>query len=76
MEFAPVSRYTAEAWNTECRRYQPLSSLTIGQLRQRAQEYRDMAATARTVDTCDGLLRLAARFDTMAETKARSAAPD
>ncbi len=41
----------------------PLSELTAVQLRARAQEYRDMAATARTVGTAAALHRLAEIFD-------------
>jgi hypothetical protein len=47
----------------------PLSSLTVQELRARAQEHRDMAVTARTLVVHDGLLKLASRFDAMADAK-------
>jgi hypothetical protein len=51
-----------------------LSSLTVHELRKRAQEHRDMAATARTTVAHEGLLKLAAHFDAMADAKEKTAA--
>jgi hypothetical protein len=44
----------------------PVSRLNAQEMRERAREYREMAATARTPVAYNGLLRLAARFDAMA----------
>jgi hypothetical protein len=47
----------------------PLSSLTAEQLRERAQEYRAMAAHATTAQIGDSLIRLAERFEALAATR-------
>jgi hypothetical protein len=43
------------------------SQMTVEQLRERAAEYRKMAETARARGSVDGLLRLAERYEAMAE---------
>jgi hypothetical protein len=45
----------------------PLSALTAEQLLARAAEYRMMAATARMIGTMEPLLRVAERYEAMAE---------
>ena len=44
----------------------PLSSLSVDRLRDRANEMRAMALTARTLRTTEALVRLAERFEKMA----------
>ena len=44
----------------------PLSALAADELHARAQQYRQMAATTRTVVTHDSLLRLADKYDALA----------
>ncbi len=56
--------------------YIPLSERSISELRDRATEYRRMARTARIKDTAAQLLRLAERFDALAEARERQAAAD
>ena len=51
----------------------PLSKLSAAELRARAAEYRQMAATATTADVHDGLCRVADRFDARAEEIATEA---
>jgi hypothetical protein len=41
--------------------------LTIEQLRARARDYREMARTASSADIADGLIRLAERFEALAQ---------
>lgn len=53
-----------------------LSVSSTADLRARAQEYRVMAASARTRVAHDGLLRLASRFDALADAKEERAATD
>lgn len=43
------------------------SPLTIEQLRARARDYREMARTASSADIADGLIRLAERFEALAQ---------
>jgi hypothetical protein len=45
------------------------SELTPEQLRARAAQYRLMAETATTIDTVNGLLKLADRFDGLADKR-------
>lgn len=45
----------------------PLSELSAEQIRARALEYRAMAETARMADTMRALLRLADRFERLAD---------
>jgi hypothetical protein len=47
----------------------PLDRLTADQLRERAREYREMAKTATSDATRDGLLRLADEFEALARSK-------
>jgi len=51
--------------------WRSLAALSAAELRQRAEQYRAMAATARTAQAVDGLLKLAERFDTLAEERGR-----
>jgi molecular chaperone GrpE (heat shock protein) len=51
--------------------YVPPSQRPIAELRNRAAEYRRMAETARIKDTAAGLLRLADRFDDLADQRER-----
>ncbi len=53
----------------------PLSSLTAAQHRERAGEYRKMAATARAVGTPHALLRLAEQFEVMATNREQEQPP-
>ena len=46
----------------------PLSQRSSETLREQAAEYRRMAETARTIEAVTGLLRLAIRFEALAET--------
>jgi len=46
--------------------WRPIRSLSLAELRERAAHYRQMAATARTEQAVDGLLKLAQRFETLA----------
>lgn len=50
------------------RDHTPLDRLTADQLRERAREYREMAATATSEATRDGLIRLAEQFEALALT--------
>jgi len=52
----------------------PLDALTAEQLRDRARSYREMAETATSSATKDGLIRLAEQFEALAETKTPRAA--
>jgi len=47
--------------------YIPLSQRSAAQLRAQAEEYRRMAATARTEDTMSSLLKLATWFGELAD---------
>ena len=49
--------------------WRPLGTLSVAELRQRAEEYRRMADTARTAQVKEGLLRLAERFDALADRR-------
>jgi adenylosuccinate lyase len=49
--------------------YIPLSKRAISELRNRAAEYRRIAKTARTLATVAQLIRLADRFDALANTR-------
>ena len=49
--------------------YVPPSQRPIAELRNRAAEYRRMAETARIKDTAASLLRLADRFDDLADQR-------
>lgn len=51
--------------------WRPLQTLSSAELRERAEQYREMAATARTAVAVEGLLKLAERFDAMAEQRER-----
>jgi len=51
----------------------PLNDLTADQLRERAREYREMARTATSAATGDGLIRLAEQFEALARTKLQRA---
>jgi len=53
--------------------YRPLSQRSSAQLRAEAQNYRRMAATAHTADTENSLLKLAIRFEALAEQREREA---
>jgi hypothetical protein len=53
--------------------YVPLSRRSSAQLRAEAQNYRRMAATARMADTENSLLKLAIRFDALAELREHEA---
>jgi hypothetical protein len=48
-----------------------LSAYSADELRDRAQQYRQMAGTASTADVMDALLRLAQDFDKMAASRDR-----
>lgn len=48
------------------RQHVPLGLLTADQLRERAREYREMAATATSDTTGAGLIRLAEQFEALA----------
>ena len=54
------------------RNWEPLAELTAAELRVLAINYRAMAATARMAETPETLLRLAARYDAMADARERS----
>jgi hypothetical protein len=56
--------------------YTPLSKRTISELRHRAAEYRRMAETATTIATMAQLIRLAERFDGLADAREKEAATD
>jgi len=47
----------------------PLSQRSAAQLRAQAEQYRRMAATARMADTEISLLKLAIRFDALADRR-------
>jgi len=51
----------------------PLSLRSAAQLRAQAEQYRRMAATARMADTETSLLKLAIRFDALADQREREA---
>lgn len=51
--------------------YRPLSERTPLELRVQAEEYRGMAATARTMEAKTSLESLAVRFDALAEERER-----
>ena len=46
--------------------WRPIRTLSLAELRERAAHYRQMAATARTEEAVEGLLKLAQRFETLA----------
>ena len=54
----------------------PLSNLTVQELRARARRFREMGATARTLVVWEGLLKLAERFDAMADARVKELEPD
>jgi hypothetical protein len=56
--------------------YVPLSRRALSELRNRAAEYRRMAETARTIGTAGQLLRLADRFDALADAREEAATAD
>ena len=47
----------------------PLSHRSSAELRARAAEYRRMAASAHTIAVAEALLKIAARFDALADTR-------
>jgi hypothetical protein len=47
----------------------PLSTRSANQLREEAQKFRRLAATARTVVALEGFLRLAVRLDALANER-------
>ena len=47
----------------------PLSKRSVGELRAKANELREMAKTATTADVEDALLRLADRFASLADSR-------
>ena len=49
--------------------WHPLRGRPTAELRKRAREYRRMAATATTAETQEALLRLAGKFDVLANEK-------
>jgi hypothetical protein len=51
----------------------PLAEQCVAELRTRAGDYRQMAVTATTEPVKASLLRLAARFDALADQKERTA---
>lgn len=51
------------------------SELTPKEQQMRAAQYRELAATARTADTRDALLRLAQRYEALAARRALSSPP-
>ena len=51
--------------------YIPLSRRSAAQLRAEAAQYRRMAATARMADTENSLLKLAVRFEVLADQRER-----
>ena len=51
--------------------WRPLAGLSAAELRQRAEQYRQMAATARTPEALQGLSKLAERFDALADQRER-----
>lgn len=53
--------------------WRPLSSLSASELRARAQHYRQMAGTATTSMVMTELLKLATRFDALADQRDKSA---
>ena len=53
----------------------PVSQRSVTELRAQASEYRRMAEGARTMDAVTGLLRLADRFDALAEQRERLSLP-
>jgi hypothetical protein len=56
------------------RNHVPLELLTAEQLRERAREYREMAETATSDATSEGLVRLAEEFEALAVTQQSRAA--
>lgn len=50
--------------------WNPISERTPKELRQRAEQFRRLAATARTVDVHEALVELAEDFENAAETPA------
>jgi hypothetical protein len=52
----------------------PPSTRSVAQLREEAEKYRRLAATARTVATLGALLRLADRLDALADWRERGGA--
>ena len=50
-------------------RHKPLSELTADELRGRAEEMREMAQTASSQEVRQALLRLAERFDRLADDR-------
>ncbi len=50
----------------------PVSQRSAAELRAQAAEFRRMAETARTMDATTSLLRLADRFDALAEQRDRT----
>jgi hypothetical protein len=51
--------------------WRPLSEHSVAELRARAAEYRRMAQTARTATVGDSLIKLAERFDALANQRER-----
>jgi hypothetical protein len=51
--------------------YIPLSRRSTAELRAKADGFRQMAATARTADIKENLLKLARRFDTLVDQRER-----
>ena len=56
--------------------YIPLSERPVATLRMQAEQYRRMAATARTAVTQGSLLKLADRIDALADQREREASGD
>ena len=56
--------------------YTPLSRRSVAQLRDQAERYHHMAATANTAEVRNALLRLAARITALAEQREREATDD
>jgi hypothetical protein len=54
--------------------YVPVSQRATAELRARANEFREMAATATNQETADALLRLAHRLDAVAQRRASEGA--
>jgi hypothetical protein len=51
--------------------WRPLGALSVAELRQRAEQYREMATAARTAVAKEGLLKLSKRFDALADRRER-----
>jgi hypothetical protein len=56
--------------------WRPLSERSVAELRAKAAEYRQMAATARTMHAMEGLRKLADRFDALADKREQEGRSD